>query len=57
VSQAELVREAVTRALDDAGITLHAVDAIVLSNMELFEGRALPEMWVGEGAGGYLKPV
>ncbi len=57
VSQAELVREAVTRALADAGITIRDVDAVVLSNMELFEGRALPEMWVGEGAGGYLKPV
>lgn len=57
VSQAELVREATTRALADAGITLREVDTIVLSNMELFEGRALPEMWVGEGAGGYLKPV
>ena len=57
VSQAELVREAVTRALADAGITFRDVDAIVLSNMELFEGRALPEMWVGEGAGAYLKPV
>lgn len=57
VSQAELVRQAVTRALADAGVTIGEVDAIVLSNMELFEGRALPEMWVGEGAGGYLKPV
>jgi len=57
VSQAELAREAATRALADAGITIRDVDAIVLSNMELFEGRALPEMWVGEGAGGWLKPV
>lgn len=57
VSQAELVREAVVRGLADAGITGRDVDAIVLSNMELFEGRALPEMWVGEAAGGYLKPV
>ncbi len=56
-SQAELAREAVTRALADARITIRDVDAVVLSNMELFEGRALPEMWVGEGAGGYLKPV
>jgi len=57
VNQAELVRQAATRALADAGITYRDVDAIVLSNMELFEGRALPEMWVGEGASGYLKPV
>jgi len=57
VNQAELAREATTRALADAGINRRDVDAVVLSNMELFEGRALPEMWVGEGAGGYLKPV
>lgn len=57
VSQAELVCEATTRALTDAGITFRDVDAVVLSNMELFEGRALPEMWVGEGAAGCLKPV
>ncbi len=57
VNQSELVREATTRALADAGITFRDVDAIVLANMELFEGRALPEMWVGEGAGGVGKPV
>jgi len=57
MNQAELVRQAATRALSDAGITFREVDAVVLANMELFEGRALPEMWVGAGAGGYLKPV
>lgn len=57
LNQAELVRQAATRALSDAGITFREVDAVVLANMELFEGRALPEMWVGAGAGGYLKPA
>lgn len=57
VNQAELVREAAVRALADANLTFGDVDATVLANMELFEGRALPEMWVGEAAGGYLKPV
>lgn len=57
VNQAELVRLAATRALADAGITFRDVDAVVLSNMELFEGRALPEMWVGEAAAGAGKPV
>ncbi|MFQ5613766.1 MAG: thiolase family protein [Anaerolineae bacterium] len=57
VNQAELVRRAATRALDDAGITARQVDAVVLSNMELFEGRALPEMWVGEAAAGAGKPL
>ena len=57
VNQAELVREAATRALADAGLTFADVDAVILTNMELFEGRALPELWVAEAVGGYLKPV
>ncbi|MCP4358941.1 MAG: thiolase family protein [Chloroflexi bacterium] len=57
VNQAELLHEAAVRALVDANLTFNDVDAIVLANMELFEGRALPEMWVGEAVGGYGKPV
>ena len=38
------------RALADAEIGPGDVDPVVLSNMELFEGRAMPELWVGEGA-------
>lgn len=56
-SQAELVREAASRALEDAGLHFADVDAVVLGNIELFEGRALPELWCGEAAGGWLKPV
>jgi len=56
VSQPELVREAATAALEDAGIGPDGIDAVVLSNMELFEGRALPELWVGEGAFAAGKP-
>ncbi len=55
--QGELVREAVARALQDAELSYQDVDAFVLTNMELFEGRALPELWCGEHAGGYAKPV
>ncbi len=50
VSQPELVHEAARAALLDAGLRPADIDAVVLSNMELFEGRALPELWVGEGA-------
>ncbi|MFQ5342103.1 MAG: thiolase family protein [Anaerolineae bacterium] len=57
VNQAELVREAATRALADAGLSFSDVDAVILTNMELFEGRALPEMWLAEAVGGHLKPV
>jgi len=51
----ELVNEAAVRALEDAQLGVKDVDAVVFGNMELFEGRALPDMWIAEGAGGYLK--
>ncbi|MFQ5523494.1 MAG: thiolase family protein [Acidimicrobiia bacterium] len=57
VSQPELVREAVDAALMDAELIPDEIDAVVISNMELFEGRALPELWVAEGAYGSGKPV
>ncbi len=56
VSQPELVREAAQAALDDAGLKPSDIDAVLLSNMELFEGRALPELWAGEGAFAAGKP-
>lgn len=56
VSQPELVREAVTVALADAALSPADIDAVVISNMELFEGRAFPELWVGAGAHGSGKP-
>lgn len=56
VSQPELVREAVTAALADAALSPADIDAVVISNMELFEGRAFPELWVGAGAHGSGKP-
>jgi acetyl-CoA C-acetyltransferase len=56
VSQPELVREAASAALEDAGIGPEDIDAVVISNMELFEGRAFPELWIGEGAYAARKP-
>lgn len=50
VSQQEMVREAALRAVEDAGLTPREVEAVVLANMELFEGRAFPDLWCGEGA-------
>ncbi|MFQ5830297.1 MAG: thiolase family protein [Candidatus Methylomirabilia bacterium] len=57
VSQQEMVREAALRALEDAELSAREVDAVVLANMELFEGRAFPDLWCGEGAGGLGKPT
>lgn len=55
-SQPELVREAAVAALADAGVRAADVDAVVIASMELFEGRAMPELWVGEGALAAGKP-
>ena len=57
VSQPELVREAVDAALADAEIHPEDIDAVVISNMELFEGRALPELWIAQGAYATGKPA
>jgi len=56
VSQPELVREAALAAIEDAGIRPGQIDAVVVANMELFEGRAWPELWVGEAAFAAGKP-
>lgn len=55
-SQPELVREAAEAAIADAGLRPQQVDAVLISNMELFEGRALPELWLGEAAFAAGKP-
>jgi len=56
VSQPELVREAAEAALADAAVRPGDLDAVLLANMELFEGRALPELWTGAGAFAAGKP-
>ena len=55
VSMMELIHEAALEALADAGMRASEIDAVILANMELFEGRALPDMWCAMGAGGLLK--
>ncbi len=37
-------------------MTTKDIEAVVLTNMELFEGRALLDMWLSKAAGGLLKP-
>jgi acetyl-CoA C-acetyltransferase len=51
-----MVHEAVRAALDDAGITLDEVDAVVTGNMEMFEGIHQPDMWQVLGNGAWGKP-
>lgn len=55
VSMMELIHEAAVNALADAQLGISDIDAVILANMELFEGRALPEMWCSMGAGGLFK--
>ncbi len=55
VSQVDLVRLAVKRALENAGITIKQIDAVFVGNMELFEGNYQVDMWLTEGSGAYLK--
>jgi len=54
VNQPELIHEAVSAALKDAGITMKDVDCVVHGNMELFEMVHQPDCWhvLGTGACG-----
>jgi acetyl-CoA C-acetyltransferase len=53
----EMIREAVLRALAQANLTLDDIDAVVIGNMEHFEGINLSDMWAAEGAGSVGKPA
>jgi acetyl-CoA C-acetyltransferase len=54
----EMIYEAVKMALDDAQMDYKDIDAILIGNMDHFEGINFSEMWCGiDAAPGYLKPV
>jgi len=55
VNQVELVNEAVRAALEDAGLRMGQIEAVLIGNMELFEGNYLVDMWQVDGSGAYLK--
>ncbi len=52
----ELITEAVRPALEEANLKIGDCDAVMIGNMEPFEGFMFPELWGVEGWGGYLKP-
>ncbi len=56
VSAPELIDEAVQAALADARLEPDGIDAIVVGNMEHFEGIHLSDLWAVEGTGGVGKP-
>src|SRR2546430_192853 len=58
VSIAGLVREAVDRALEDAGVALSDVDAVVVGKApDLFEGVMMPELYLADCLGAPGKPL
>lgn len=57
VSIPEMVREAIDRCLQSKDVAMRDVDAVVLGNMELFEGVNHPEMLWVDAIGGTGRPV
>jgi acetyl-CoA C-acetyltransferase len=58
VSVAGLCREAVDRAIADAGVTLTDIDAVVVGKApDLFEGVMMPELYLADALGAPGKPL
>ena len=58
VSIAGLCREAVDRALADAGLELDDIDAVVVGKApDLFEGVMMPELYLADALGAVGKPL
>ena len=58
VSIAGLVREAAQRALDDAGLAWHEIDAVVVGKApDMFEGVVMPELYLADALGAVGKPM
>ncbi len=55
VDQAEMVNEAVRKALLDAQMTMDEIDLVLLGNMEFFEGVHMSDCWLVHGTGAYGK--
>ncbi len=57
VNGRELINEAVRMALDDAGMKRSDIDAVVIGNMDHFEGINYVDTWSVDGSGGVMKPI
>jgi acetyl-CoA C-acetyltransferase len=57
VNGVELIQEATARALENAGLSRQDIDAVVIGNMDHFEGINYVDMWSIDGNGGLHKPV
>ena len=47
----ELINQAVNRCLENAELTINDIDAILIGNMEHFEGINLSDMWASDASG------
>lgn len=56
VSHGELAHEAISAALDDAGVELADIDGAVTASLDFWDGRTIANMAVSEVVGSYLKP-
>ena len=56
ISHEEMINEAVTNALEDADLSIRDIDAVIIDNMDLFEGHYLSDGIVVDSTGIYLKP-
>ena len=57
VNGQELIQEAVRAALDDAEMTINDIDAVVIGNMDHFEGINYVDCWSVDGSGGVMRPI
>ena len=57
VNGQELINEAVQLALQDADMSIRDIDAVLIGNMDHFEGINYVDCWSVDGSGGVMKPV
>ncbi len=57
VNGQELINEAAQKALQDANLTINDIDAIIIGNMDHFEGINYVDCWSVDGSGGTMKPI
>ncbi|MBI5845207.1 MAG: thiolase family protein [Deltaproteobacteria bacterium] len=57
VTGQELIAEAVQKALGDAELKISDIDAIVIGNMDHFEGINYVDCWSVAGSGGVMRPI
>lgn len=57
VNGVEIINEAVRACLEDAELTINDIDAVVIGNMDHFEGINYVDSWSAEGSGGVMKPL